>query len=68
MKYTEETLAAWTAPLSKTEEQRAENTINMIRKAVDANSDLAKLDYEVLFRGHLPTILMSVQNLMWMSV
>ena len=34
MKYSEETLQFWTTPLSKTEEERVDNTINMIKGAI----------------------------------
>lgn len=51
MKYSESTLQSWTAPLSSTEEQRAENTIKMVRSAVDANDELKRLDYEVFIQG-----------------
>lgn len=51
MKYTEQQLQAWTAPLSKTEEQRAENTIKMIKVAVEGCKELRELDYEVFVQG-----------------
>ena len=51
MKYSEETLQSWTAPLSKAEEQRAENTINMIRSAIDASDELKVMDIEVFTQG-----------------
>ena len=51
MKYSEETLKSWTAPLSETEEQRAENTIKMIRSAIDASDELKVMDIEVFTQG-----------------
>lgn len=51
MKYSEQTLQSWTAPLSQTEEQRAENTIKMIRSAIDANADLKTMGIEVFTQG-----------------
>ena len=51
MKYSEQQLKAWTSPLSQSEEQRAENTIRMIKAAMDANSQLRSLDYEVFVQG-----------------
>ena len=51
MKYSEQTLQGWTLPLSQTEEQRAENTIKMIRTAIDANDDLKSMDIEVFTQG-----------------
>lgn len=51
MRYSEQTFQDWTKPLSTTEEKRAENTINMIRSAIEANSELKQLDYEVFTQG-----------------
>lgn len=51
MKYSESTLQFWTSPLSTTERQRVENTIKMIRSAVDANDEFRLLDYEVFIQG-----------------
>lgn len=51
MRYTEQLLQSWTSPLSETEEQRAENTIEMIKSAIDANDELSKMDYEVFTQG-----------------
>lgn len=51
MKYSESTLQSWTAPLSISEEQRAENTINMIRSAVDSSDELKTMDIEVFTQG-----------------
>lgn len=51
MRYTETTLSNWTAPLSQTEEQRVENTVNMIKDALRASSDMKYLDYEVFAQG-----------------
>lgn len=51
MRYTEETLQSWTTPLSGTEEQRAENTINMITTAINESDDLKQMDIEVFVQG-----------------
>ena len=51
MKYSEQTFQSWTAPLSQSEERRAENTIKMIRSAIDANSELKTMDIEVFTQG-----------------
>lgn len=51
MKYSEQTLQSWTAPLSPTEEQRAENTIKMIRSAIDGNDELKVMNIEVFVQG-----------------
>lgn len=51
MRYSEETLQSWTASLSQTEEKRAENTIKMIRSAIEANDELKKMDIEVFTQG-----------------
>ncbi len=51
MKYSEETLKSWTAPLSKTEEERAENAIKMIKKAISEDDNLRGMDIEVFTQG-----------------
>lgn len=51
MKYSEHTLQSWTAPLSQREEQRAENTIRMIKSAIDAKSELKTMGIEVFIQG-----------------
>ncbi len=51
MKYSEQTLQSWTAPLSDSEEERAENTINMIRSAIDGSDELKTMDIEVFTQG-----------------
>ena len=51
MKYSESTLQSWTAPLSKSEEDRAENTIKMIKSAIDANDELKTMNIEVFSQG-----------------
>lgn len=48
MKYAEQTLMSWTTPLSKTEEDRAENTIKMIKSAIDANADLNSMGFTII--------------------
>ena len=51
MKYSEQTLQSWTAPLSDSEEQRAENTINMIRSTINGSDELKTMDIEVFTQG-----------------
>lgn len=51
LKYSEEQLQGWTTPLSKTEELRAQNTIKMIRSAIDANEKFNSMDIEVFIQG-----------------
>lgn len=50
-KFTEETLSFWIKPLSKTEEERVTNTINMIKSAIKEISDFNELEYEVFAQG-----------------
>ena len=51
MIYTEQKLQQWTTPLSSTEEQRAENTIRMIRSVVASDNELKNMDVEVFLQG-----------------
>lgn len=51
MKYSEQTLQSWTAPLSRSEEERAENAIRMIKTASNANTDLKTMDIEIFTQG-----------------
>lgn len=51
MRYSEDILSGWIAPLTKTEEERAENTIKMIRSAIDANTNLKMMNIEVFTQG-----------------
>nr|WP_316624994.1 nucleotidyltransferase [uncultured Ruminococcus sp.] len=51
MSYSEDTLKSWSAPISDTEDQRAQNTIHMIKTALSAHVELQKLDYEVFLQG-----------------
>lgn len=51
MKYSEETLRSWTAPLSDSEEKRAENTIKMIGSAIDSIDELKAMNIEVFTQG-----------------
>ena len=51
MKYTEATLELWTKPASDTEEQKMENTIKMIRSAIDMSEELEDLTIEVFVQG-----------------
>ncbi len=51
MKYSENTLSFWTAPLSETEESRVDNTIRMIKDAIRANDELAEEEIEIFTQG-----------------
>ena len=51
MKYSEQTLQNWTAQLSQTEEQRAENTIKMIRDAINSCDELKDKDIDIFIQG-----------------
>lgn len=51
MRYTESTLSTWCAPASNTEEERIDNTIKMIRSAIDNWHVLDGLDIEVFVQG-----------------
>lgn len=51
MRYSEDTFNGWVAPLTKTEEERAENTIKMVRTAIDASPELKTMDIEIFTQG-----------------
>ena len=51
MKYSEEVLKAWTYPVSNTEEQKIENTIHMIKSAINSSCELQDLDIEIFVQG-----------------
>ena len=51
MRYSEDTLSGWIAPLTKKEEERAENTIRMVRSALDDCSELRTMSIEVFTQG-----------------
>lgn len=51
MKYTEDNLKTWAAPLSETESTRVENTIRMIKDAIKSSTKLSNLDIEVFVQG-----------------
>jgi hypothetical protein len=51
MKYAEETLNYWTSPLSQTEEQRVENTVRMIKDAVNSYDKLSACTMETFAQG-----------------
>ena len=51
MKYSEAILKSWTGPLSDSEEQRAENAVNMIRSAIEGSDELKTMDIEVFTQG-----------------
>lgn len=57
MRYTEEQLKKWTAPLSETENTSSKNTIAMIKSAIDAAPDLNDIDIEIFYKDHMRTIL-----------
>ena len=50
-KYTEEQLKKFTAPLTQTEENRAENAEKMIRTAIDSCDELSEHSIEVFPQG-----------------
>ena len=51
MKYSEERLQLWTAPLSDTEKQRSDNAIKMIQAAIDGSEELKNMDIEIFIQG-----------------
>lgn len=51
MRYSEDTLQSWTQPLSKTEEDRVENTAKMIKSAIDLDERLKNMKIEVFAQG-----------------
>ena len=51
MKYSETTLKSWTNPASYSEEQKIENTINMIKSAINSSNELNDLTIEVFVQG-----------------
>ena len=51
MKYTEQQLINWTAPLSDAEDNRAQQTISMIKSAIDSATSLNDIDIEVFLQG-----------------
>jgi hypothetical protein len=51
LKYSESTLALWTRPASDTEEQKMENTIKMIKSAIDSSKELEDLTIEIFVQG-----------------
>ena len=51
LKYTEQQLQTWTAPLSKTEEERAENTIKMVKFAIEGFDRLKSMNIDVFTQG-----------------
>ena len=40
MIYSEKTLQSWTAPMSETEKKRMENTVLIIKSAMDAGKEM----------------------------
>lgn len=51
VRYSEITLKSWTNPASDSEEQKIENTINMIKSAINSSRDLQELIIEVFVQG-----------------
>lgn len=51
MRYTEETLSGWCDPASINEEQKINNSINMIKDAIAKSVELSKLDIEIFVQG-----------------
>lgn len=51
MKYSEDVLKTWTYPVSNTEEQKIENTIYMIKSAINSSCELQDLDIEIFVQG-----------------
>lgn len=51
MRYTEATLQLWTKPASDTEEQKIENTISMIKSAINSSNELKGLEIDIFVQG-----------------
>lgn len=51
LKYSETTLERWTAPLSQSENQRAENAVKLIKDAISKDEKLKSMDIEVFVQG-----------------
>lgn len=51
MRYSEDTLQRWTAPLSSTEEDRVQNTVRMIKDAVTSYAKLSGCEKEIFAQG-----------------
>lgn len=51
MRYTEATLQLWTKPASDTEEQKIENTISMIKSAINSSNELKSLEIDIFVQG-----------------
>lgn len=51
MNYSETTLQQWTAPLTQSENQRAENAVRMIKDAIRKDEELKSMDIEVFIQG-----------------
>lgn len=51
MRYSESTLVTWTKPASDTEETKIENTISMIKNAINESEEMAGLDIEIFVQG-----------------
>lgn len=51
LKYAETTLKGWIAPASDSEETKIQNTINMIRNAIDSSDELKDLTIEIFIQG-----------------
>lgn len=51
MRYSEDTLKLWSAPVSDTENQRVKSTVSMIESALSARAGIRSLKYKVILRG-----------------
>ena len=51
LNYSETTLQQWTAPLTQSENQRAENAVWMIKDAIRKDEELKSMDIEVFIQG-----------------
>lgn len=51
MRYTDKQLSSFADPLSESEENRAENVVNMVKEALDNCESMNKYDYEVFLQG-----------------
>lgn len=68
MKYTEQQLINWIAPLSATEDNRTQQNIFMIKSTIDSATNLNGIDIEVSCNDYTRMIQMSVITAMWMFV
>lgn len=50
-KFSEDTLIGWSKPASQSEEQRISNAIDMVKSAIESNTDLQNKDIEIFVQG-----------------